>query len=114
MNHAAQHSDQARHLPQPSLAELSSMALWGICFSTKKQIIATHRDLAILRRCAKLVMSNPGQVVHVITPAQTQHAHYIATTLMHLGVSCGQIQLRSTTYDSDIPESIWLLIANPI
>jgi len=114
MKHAAPASDQVQYLPQPSLAELSKMALWGICLSTKKQIIATHRDLAILRRCAKLVMSNPGQVVHVITPAQTPHAHYIATTLMHLGVSCGQIQLRSTSHDSEIPESIWLLIANPV
>jgi len=114
MNHVAQTVEPERHLPQPSLAELSSMALWGICLSTEKQIIATHRDLAILRRCAKLVMSNPGQVVHVITPAQSPHADYIATTLMHLGVSCGQIQLRSTSYDSNIPESVWLLIANPL
>jgi len=114
MKNSAQKAEHSQLSLDTSLTDLTKDALWGICLCKNKQIIATHWDLAILRRCAKLVASNPDQIVHIIAPGQTRHTHYIETSLIHLGVSISQIQHRSTGVNSDSAEGIWLLVAGQI
>lgn len=110
MNNAARVIDTSFDAPGHNFSDLANMALWGVCLTFKRKVVATHYELAILRRCAKLVNSKPGQLVHVISPSQTPHTDYIVTTLMHFGVSCGQIDVRTTRGTENDPQGIWLLV----
>ncbi|MGD8568167.1 MAG: hypothetical protein PVJ39_08780 [Gammaproteobacteria bacterium] len=96
----------------PSFADLASRCLWGICLNLKEHVITTHRELALLRRCAKLALEQPGQVIHVVSPQHTGHANYIVKTLMHFGVSCGQICVSPASRGDLAPGGVWLLVGN--
>jgi len=111
MNYAAYAVNTHRPASR-SFSELAKLALWGICLNLKEQVIVTHRELAILRRCAKLVNSAPDQIVHVVSPNKTLRTNFIVNTLMHFGVSCGQINVNSTTTDGSQPEGVWLFVEN--
>lgn len=93
-----------------SFSELAGNALWGICLTLKEHVIATHQDLALLRRCAKLACESPDQMIHVVAPSQTGRTHYIVQTLMHFGVSCGQIAVRTASRNHPVPAGVWLLV----
>jgi hypothetical protein len=95
-----------------SFSDLASQCLWGICLNLKEHVVATHRELALLRRCAKLAMDEPQQVIHVVSPDDTGRANYIVKTLMHFGVSCGQIKVSPAAQTDPVPNSVWLLVGN--
>ena len=93
-----------------SFSQLAKSALWGICLNLKEHVIATHQELAILRRCATLACDKPNQVIHVVAADKTKHTTFIVRTLMHFGVSCGQINVRSSSQDKLAPEGIWIFV----
>ena len=97
-------------LNETTFSDLAGKALWGICLNLKEHIIATHQELALLRRCAKLACERPEQVIHVVSPGNTGHASYIVKTLMHFGVSCGQITVSPSSQKDLVPNGIWLLV----
>jgi len=97
-------------LSSTGFSHLAKSALWGICLNIKEHIIATHQELAILRRCATLACDEPNQVVHVVANDKTKHTTFIVNTLMHFGVSCGQINVRSSLQDELAPNGIWLFV----
>ena len=111
MNYAV-HAVDTHFTTKRSFSELARLALWGICLNLKEKVVATHSELAILRRCAELVNDKPNQVIHVISPLKTQHTNFIVKTLMHFGVSCGQISVNSTDNNSSDPEGVWLFVEN--
>ena len=111
MNHAA-YAVNTQTIARRSFSELAKKALWGIGLNVREQVVATHRELAILRRCAKLVNNEPGQVIHLISPLKTQQTNYIVKTLMHFGVSCGQINVTASASDGSDPEGVWLFVAD--
>jgi hypothetical protein len=92
--------------------QLAKSALWGCCLNMKEHVIATHQELAILRRCATLACGEPDQIIHVISRDKSSHTKFIVNTLMHFGVSCGQIMVRSALRNETAPEGIWLFVAN--
>ena len=110
MNYATT-AGHAPFLSQRSFSELATMALWGICLNPKKQVVATHRELAVLRRCATLVTDAPDQVIHVVSPSTSRRTDFIVNTLMHFGVSCGQINVSSTDTEHN-PDGVWLFVEN--
>jgi len=95
-----------------TFSTLAKKSVYGICLNIKKHVIATHRELAILRRCAKSLRAEPRQVVHIIAPEQQKQARFIANTLMHFGVSCGQIITNCSQQNSLAPKGVWLLVAD--
>ena len=95
-----------------AFTELVKQALYGISLNIKEKVVATQRELAVLRRCSELVRSHPERVVHIVATAQNnRRSRFVENTLLHLGVSCGQIKL-DTAGRRDTPDSVWLLIAN--
>lgn len=106
-HHAVANSNS---LAKSSFSHLAKSALWGICLNIKEHVIATHQELAILRRCATLACDEPNQVIHVVANDKTKHTTFIVNTLMHFGVSCGQINVRSSLQDELAPKGIWLFV----
>ncbi|MCI0508290.1 MAG: hypothetical protein L0Z73_19615 [Gammaproteobacteria bacterium] len=98
--------------PAAGFSQLAKSALWGCCLTVKEHVIATHQELAILRRCATLACGEPDQIIHVVSRAKSNHTKFIVNTLMHFGVSCGQIMVRSALRNETAPEGIWLFVAN--
>jgi len=95
-----------------TFSTLAKQSIYGVCLNIKEHVMATHRELAILRRCAKSLCAEPQQVVHVVAPEQQQQARFIANTLMHFGVSCGQIVLNYSQQKTHVPKGVWLLVAD--
>ena len=93
-----------------SFSELTHNALWGAHINMGKQVVATHQALAMLRQCASHALNKPQHVVHVISSYTQQQIYYLVKTLMHLGISCGQIIVRSPDDDCDCPEGLWLFV----
>ena len=93
-----------------SFSHLAKSALWGICLNIKDHVIATHQELAILRRCATVACEKPNQVIHVVSANKTKHTNFIVKTLIHFGVSCGQISVRPTMQNEPAPDGIWLFV----
>ena len=96
--------------PTANFSHLAKSALWGICLNIKEHVIATHQELAILRRCATVACEKPNQVIHVVSADKTKHTNFIVKTLIHFGVSCGQISVRPAAPNESTPNGIWLFV----
>ena len=97
-------------LATTSFSQLTENALWGFCLNIQEHVIATHQELAILRHCATIACDEPDTVIHVIAVDKSKHTRFIVKTLMHFGVSCGRINVRSALQDEVAPEGIWLFV----
>lgn len=93
-----------------SFYKLAAQAVYGVCLNMKDQVIATHREFAILRRLANAMAKNPEQVIHILSPGNMARTKYIVKTLMHLGVSCGRINIDLIHFNQQTPNAIWLLV----
>ena len=92
-------------------SELLKSAIHGFCFNLKEHVLATHREIAILRRCSEFLLNEPNRVVHIVASAHYKQIEFIEKTLMHLGVSCGQINLNTATSVAVGAKDIWVLVA---
>lgn len=90
---------------------LLKQAVYGICLNIKKHVVATQKDFVVLRRCSELLETNPGYRIHIISSKWSVQTRYITKTLMHLGVSCGQIELSDASDSKGIPNGLWLVVA---
>lgn len=97
-------------LSTASFSELTRNALWGAQVNMGKQVVATHQALALMRECASHALNKPHHVVHVISSYTQQQVYYLVKTMMHLGISCGQIIVRRPDYDIDCQEGLWLFV----
>lgn len=93
-----------------SFSELTQQATWGTRLNTSKQVIATHQELAILRKCASQALQTPNHVIHVISSRNQQRISYLVKTLMHLGISCGNIIVSGTSEVDDNPNGVWIFV----
>ena len=107
-----QNNDVAINQPAPAanFSHLAKSALWGICLNIKEHVIATHQELAILRHCATVACEKPNQIIHVVSADKTKHTNFIVKTLIHFGVSCGQISVRPALQNETPPNGIWLFV----
>lgn len=97
-------------LSNTSFSDLTQHAIWGARLNMNRQIVATHQELAMLRQCAEHTRDRSRHVVHVITSNNEQQTYYLVKTLMHLGISCGQIIVRQPDSGTDCPEGVWLFV----
>jgi hypothetical protein len=93
-----------------SFSELTEQAVWGAQLNIDKGVIATHQELAMLRQCAEHALHNSDRVVHVISAYTQQQTFYLVKTLMHLGISCGQIIVRRPLDNDNCPVGVWLFV----
>ena len=80
-----------------------------VCLDTDDNVLATHKELAILRHCSEMVRAQPDNRLRIVSPRRKPQTKFIVNTLMHLGVSCGQIELLSRSEQSQA-DGIWLLV----
>ncbi len=92
-------------------SELLKNAVYGFCFKLKEHVFATHREIVELRRCSEFVRNEPNRVVHIVAPKHPKQRIFYKKTLMHLGVSCGQINLDTDTLTSADSKDVWLFVA---
>lgn len=103
-------NEHLAEIESTSFYKLASQAVYGVCLNLKDQVVATHREFGILRRCADILASNPDQELHILSPGNMVRTRYIVKTLMHLGVSCGRINVNLVHYNRQTPNGIWLLV----
>ena len=97
-------------LSTASFSELTQQAIWGAQLNMGSEVVATHQELVLLRQCAAHVLNRRDHVVHVISSYTQQQIYYLVRTLMHFGISCGQIIVRQTADDSSCPDGVWLFV----
>ncbi|KPJ90352.1 MAG: hypothetical protein AMJ53_13805 [Gammaproteobacteria bacterium SG8_11] len=85
-------------------------SVYGICLKLKRHVLATHQELSILRRCAEMLQGQSRGIIHVVYTANKQKTNFIVNTLLHLGVSCGQIKVSSVGTAEHDAENIWLFV----
>ncbi|WP_455211630.1 hypothetical protein [Kaarinaea lacus] len=86
--------------------------VYGICLKLKQHVLATHRELSILRRCADMLRDPSPRIIHVVAKANQQKTNFIVNTLLHLGVSCGQIKVSAVGVPSDGAQDVWLFVTD--
>lgn len=84
---------------------------YGVYLNLQKHVCVTHRELAILRRYAELVRTMPNLVIHVYAAANRKKGNFIVDSLIHLGVSIGQVCMKPTDPDEPQLTGVWLLVA---
>ena len=99
-------------MPTVNFSKLTQQAIWGAQINLSDQIIATHQELAMLRQCASQALDKPNHVVHVIASPNKRRVNYLVKTLLHLGVSCGNIIVSQTSERDGDPEGIWIFVEN--
>ena len=97
-------------LSSTSFSDLTQHAVWGARLSMKNKVVATHQELAMLRQCAENTLDRTNHVVHVISSNNQQQTYYLVKTLMHLGISCGQIIVRNADNENNCPDGVWLFV----
>lgn len=69
--------------------------LGKVTFLSSKKIFTTNDELALLRLCAESIKDKPQRSLLIIAKGCQRKIAFINTTLLHLGVSCGQIITRT-------------------
>lgn len=87
-------------------------AVFGICINVQDPVVATHREIAILRRCSEFLLDKPHRMVSIVSLQKNKRSDFIHKTLLHLGVSCGQIAVDNTLPITTNKQDIWLLVSN--
>lgn len=91
---------------------LFSNCVYGICLKLKRHVLATHQELSILRRCAEMLHGQSPRRIHIVATANQQKTNFIVNTLMHLGVSCGQIKVNAVDPYVDGVQDVWLFVTD--
>ena len=75
-------------------AAVSAVCIGKIMLISSKHILTTQDELALLRQCAEYIKTHPSRTLKIIDD-HTNKIAFIRKTLIHLGVSCGQIIVRA-------------------
>ena len=87
-------------------------SVYGICLKLKRHVLATHQELRTLRRCAEMLQDKSRRIVHVVAATSQKKTDFIVNTLMHLGVSCGQIKISAVGPGTDEAHNVWLFVTD--
>jgi hypothetical protein len=85
-------------------------SVYGICLKLKRHVLATHQELRTLRRCAEMLQDRSRRIVHVVAATSQKKTDFIVNTLMHLGVSCGQIKISAVAPAVAEAHNVWLFV----
>jgi hypothetical protein len=95
-----------------SFRTLIRSCVYGICLRLKQHVLATHQELSILRSCADMMREKSPRFIHVVANANKQKTKFIVNTLMHLGVSCGQIKVSAAGPGLDGEQDVWIFVTD--
>ncbi len=86
--------------------------LYKTNFETKDNILATYRDLVNLRQCSEYLCGKENRVVRIVSPENKKHTDFIVKTLLHLGVSCGQIAVDFYNLHAESSDCIRIIVSH--
>ena len=64
-------------------------------FPSSTKIFTTSDELTLLRRCADSIKDQPNRSLKIVAQDCNNKIAFITKTLIHLGVSCGQINMAA-------------------
>ena len=62
--------------------------------SSQNNTLFTHTDISLLRKCVNVLSLAPNRYINVVGPNNDPRTRFVIKTLLHLGVSVGQINLN--------------------
>ena len=86
--------------------------VYGICLRLKQHVLATHHELSVLRRCVEMLREQSPRFIHVVANSNKQKTKFIVNTLMHLGVSCGQIKVSGADSSQVGGQEVWIFVTD--
>lgn len=75
-------------------AAVSAVCIGKIMLTASNHVLTTQDELALLRQCAEYIKDRPNCALKIIDNRSTNKLAFVCKTLIHLGVSCGQIITR--------------------
>ena len=85
---------------------------YSVYIRVKENVLATHRELAMLRHCSDLLSREPSRMIHIVADGLHKHSDFYRNTLIHQGVADAQISVNCGTWGKDSKlEGIWLFVA---
>ncbi|MCG6969758.1 MAG: hypothetical protein LJE85_08340 [Gammaproteobacteria bacterium] len=108
------HNNANGNASEVAIKGLFRESVYGICLKLKRHVLATHQELRTLRRCAEMLHDHSQRIVHVVAATSQKKTDFVVNTLMHLGVSCGQIKISAMGAGATADEShnIWLFVTD--
>jgi hypothetical protein len=95
-----------------TLASMLKNCAYKVGIKLRRHILATHKELEILRSCSRLINSGSNHKVYIVAPAGNKQTDFITKTLIHFGVSCGRISVVSSGPGLQNSGTIYLLVGN--
>ena len=93
-----------------SITQSNSNEKFKIYLTIKDKVLITHTELTLLCRCAQLLRSKPQGMLYISASSSKKHLDYIRKTLIHFGVSCGQINITIDKQSHSLQQGIWLKV----
>jgi hypothetical protein len=95
-----------------TLASILKNCAYKVGIKLRKHILATHKELEILRSCSRLINLESNHKVYIVAPAGNKQTDFIIKTLMHFGVSCGRISVVPSVPGLQDSRTIYLLVGS--
>jgi len=74
-----------------SWQQIKKIARVHVILGTQENVLVTHEHLKQLRHCAEHMQQQSGDKLYIIGTRNNPQVKFLVKTLIHLGVSCGQI-----------------------
>lgn len=74
-----------------SFEQIKKNARAQLLLGTQENVLVTHEHLKQLRQCAEHMQQAGGDKLYIIGSRNNPQVKFLVKTLIHLGVSCGQI-----------------------
>lgn len=70
---------------------LKKNALAHVVLGMQENVLVTHEHLRKLRQCVEHIQGKKDRKLYVVAQRNNPQVKFLIKTLLHLGVSCGQI-----------------------
>lgn len=75
-----------------ALQQLKSKAFYNVALGIKDNVLVTHEQLFELRQCVDQAIARKNYQLYIVAQRQLPQVKFLVKTLIHLGISCGQIE----------------------
>jgi len=74
-----------------SWEQIKKNALMSVALGRQENVLVTHEHLRKLRQCAEKIQEDNTRKLYIAGQRHNPQVKFLIKTLIHLGVSCGQI-----------------------
>lgn len=87
----SQKNPQSLAQSRDSWEQMKKNALAHVVLGTQENVLVTHEHLKQLRVCAEQMQQAGDEKLYIMGSRNNPQVKFLVKTLIHLGVSCGQI-----------------------